>query len=128
MSANVLMFDQFADSGRGLLARVVLPNNVVALRENIGDISYTSYLDGEEVESGILDVDVVMMEAAVPWRFDADGYTFFWAAPGELWPESNKPYRVVIDFVVEAPDTQMHGFGFTLVYQANTKNPSTPPS
>jgi hypothetical protein len=124
MSANVLIFEEFAGSGRGLLARPLLPNNITATRTNIGEIGYTiKNLITSSVVTGVLDPAVVMLASPMPWKFDPVGYTFFWAAFGTLWPNVNTDYRIVIDFLIEAPGTQLHGFGFKLAYQAKTKDP-----
>lgn len=123
--SNVVQFEEFADSGRGFLARPILPNNVPAIKANISEITYEVHETGNSTPSasGVLDPAVVMFDEMQTWKFDSDGYSFWWAVPGELWPLPNTFYRIIVSFLIEAPGNQMHGKAFKLVWEAQTVDP-----
>jgi hypothetical protein len=129
MPAEIFRWDEFANNGRGLIARPILPNNVAAVADDIASISYKSIrLDtNANIAAGNLVVADVMFSAAQPWERDEGGYTFLWPAPGEiLWPLPNKQYRIPVTFVIKNPHPiypVLSGKGFILVWQVNTKNP-----
>jgi hypothetical protein len=127
MASNILIFEEFAGSGKGFLARPILPNNAPAFRSKIGEIGYTvKNMNSGVLVTGPLDPAVVMMEALVPWRYETGpntGYSFLWAVPGSLWPVPGDPYRIVIDYLVDDPGTQFDGFAFKLAWQNNCKDP-----
>lgn len=125
MSADVLAFLVFANSSRGLMARVILPTNVIAVKADIAVIEYSVFdkLTGEPPAVGTLDVDQVMYSAAQPWSKDNLGYTFLWPADGSLWPDPNKRYRVKLVFTMVDPYPAkpiIAGKKFVLAYDAKT--------
>lgn len=130
MSADVLPFSVFAESSRGLMARVILPNNAVAVRADIASIDYEVYnkTDGGVPVTGALVVaDVMYTALQTDWNKDDIGYTFMWGVDGSLWPTPDKRYRVVLIFTIIAPFTakpELAGKSFIIAYDANTKDPS----
>lgn len=124
MSADIFKFNTWAGSSRGLLARPILPNNVVCFRADIQSISYRVVdLDTLAEVSGMLVVnDVMFTTLQLPWKPDTTGYTFNWGAPGTLWPLPNKKYRIVLTFLLVP--ILFGGASFILVYEANTKDPA----
>lgn len=124
MPDNVLIFEEFANSGKGFLARPVLPDNNPALRVKIGEVSYTvKDMTTGGLVTGDLDPEIVMMAALVTWKYDKIGYSFFWAVPGILWPTAGHSFRVVVDYLVEDPGTQLDGFAFKLAWQNDCVDP-----
>ena len=128
MSAQVLIFDVFAGSGKGLMARPILPNNSVCFKTHVGTIEYEIYnvTDGDVPVTGTLDPDVVMFSSVQPWKYDNGGYSFLWAAFGTLWPEHSKIMRVVVRIQLSIPGSPFDGFVFLMVWQPMTKNPAAP--
>lgn len=125
--AQVLVFDVFANSGVGFMARPLLPNNEICYQTNVGSIDYSvqNKTDGGAPVTGTLDPAIVMFPATQPWKFDSSGYTFLWAVPGTLWPNADKVYRIAITFTLNAPGTQFHGFSFVLAWEPKTTNPTS---
>lgn len=124
MSEDIYRFDEWAGSGRGLEARPIMPNDIVALLSHIQSITYevNDILIPGTIVSGSLDPDDVMFEEAQAWDKDDEGYTFLWNAPGTLWPTAGKKYRIVVAFVQTA---LQGGNTFLRVWEVTTKNPKT---
>jgi hypothetical protein len=123
MSADIVQFRVFTNSGKGLIARPIIPRNVVAIKSMIETISYEVFKQGtlDPSVSGTLDPNDVMYETPQTWKYDKDGYTFLWETDGSLWPDKDSKYNIVVTFVTTA------AYGskpFILVWQANTKSPS----
>ncbi len=124
---DIMVWDEFAENSRGLMARPIMPNNVVALREHIATIQAEVYnrTDGGAPTIVPLTVNEVMLTAPSgkgTWNKDEIGYTFLWPADGTLWPDPAKVYQVVIRF------TTVLALGskqFVRVWRANTFDPAT---
>jgi hypothetical protein len=126
MSAEVLKFDVFAESGRGLMARVILPDNTIAYLADIGAITYEVHdktAGGSPVTGSLVVADVMFAALQLDWDKDKIGYTFLWPADGALWPVANHRYRVPIEFTI-AKAGILNGKKFLLVYEPNTKDPA----
>lgn len=119
---DIHRFEVWKQSGRGLLARPVLPNNIVATRDMIDSISYAVY-DLADVSdptfTGNLVVADVMLTEPATWTIDTKGYTFLWGAPGSLWPNAGT-HRIIITFNVKPANG---GYIFIEVYEATAKDP-----
>lgn len=125
MAADVLVFEEFAGSGRGLLARPILMNNANASPANISLIEYLVYLLGNPVPvfSGELVIADVLSATMTPWpnKKDSIGFSFLWPADGDLWPDPGQQYRIIVRFTT----TPVLGSKkFILAWQANTFAPS----
>lgn len=119
--AEILKFDQWISSARGLISKVVLPSNVLGLREHFasGSYSVTKLGSADPPATGPLDIATVMFVAPQTWSRDPQGMTFLWQAPGTLWPTVGN-YRIVITLVT----TPLLGnLGILLVFEANAKDP-----
>lgn len=128
MSADVFQFSVFASSSRGLMARVILPSNKVAVLSDIAAIAYSvvNKTDNTTAVTGSLSPADVMFATVQSWPKDSSGFTFLWAADGSLWPIADKRYKVVITFTIVSPyalSPLLAGKSFILVYQADTKDP-----
>jgi hypothetical protein len=127
--AEILNFKNFHLSSRGLLARIILPNNQVAYRDDISSISYEvkNITDGLPSETGNLTVADVMFNALQIWNKDDTGFTFGWAFDGDLIPLPDKSYRFVLRFTIrpDHPVVNLQGKSFVVAYQANTRSPLT---
>lgn len=130
MNADVLEFGVFANSSRGLMARVILPNNIIAYKEHIQSIGYSvkNRTDNTPAVTGTLDPDDVMFSALQleGWPSDKIGYTLLWPADGSLWPEADKEYRIALTFVIVNPfplKPILAGKAFILAYEAETEDP-----
>jgi hypothetical protein len=126
MSVDVMEWDDFANSSRGLLARPILPNNVIALREHIATITYKAYnkTDGGAPVTGSLDPAEVMLTAPSgknTWSKDQIGYTFLWPAPGTIWDEPGKLYQIVLTFTTTVA---LGSKSFDRVYKVTTFDPA----
>lgn len=122
MKAEVFKFEEFAGSGKGLLAAPILVDNELAVLDDIDSISYRviKLSDGSEV-SGSIDLSA-MKSTPQPWNRDSVGYTFLWNAPGTLWPDPNEKYRIIVTFnTVPA----LGGFSFIKIWQVSTVDPDT---
>lgn len=129
MSGEAFAFAEFANSSRGLMARVILPNNVMAVLADIASITYAVYdkTAGTGPVTGTLTVSEVMYATAQAWGRDLLGYCFLWPAPGTLWPSPRRRYKVVLTFTMVNPypaSPSLAGKSFILVYQPETKDPS----
>lgn len=121
MAADIFRFDEFASSGRGLLAAVMLPQNRLAVAADVATISYEvkNITDGGASVTGSVPLST-MYAAPQEWDRDDVGYTWAWAADGSLWPLANKIYGLVVTF------TTVAGLGpiqFKIAFQINTKDP-----
>lgn len=126
---DTLVWDEWAGSSRGLLARPILPNNVVALRTHIASIVAEVYnlTDGGAPEVVPLVVNDVMLTAPSgkdTWGKDQIGYTFNWPADGSLWPDPDKDYKVVITFTCNATIPALEDKEFIRVWQNHTYDPT----
>ncbi len=113
---GIFEFCAFAGSGRGLRARVIQPSGDVALLADIDTITYESIniSDGTDVDSGSLVVADVMLTEPAGWNIEEEGYTFLWQAPGTLWPDEGKVYRIIVTF------TTIDAIAFKLAWEATT--------
>jgi hypothetical protein len=105
--AEIFRWVDFANNARPLVSRPILPwtFNSPAFKQHIHSISLSVYVGGVLQGSPItLDVDKVMFEDRQEWGKDRNGYTFLYPAPGSLWPDPDKTYRVVITFVPKDDD------------------------
>lgn len=124
--SEVFSFERFAGSGKGLRARPILGDGEAATPENIYSISYRvrNVTDGLTSGSTDLDVDEVLFATARAWTKYRNGYTFLFNAPGTLWPDPNKVYRILVTFVPKDAngdaDTQR---AFTEVWEVTTTDP-----
>lgn len=128
MAADILPFQVFARSSKGLIARIILPTNVAAVKNDIDSISYEAIdkTGSDPVLTGSIDPDEVMFGSLQPWSKDPLGFNFLWAADGNLWPDPDKRYNIKITFTIVTPFTakpSLAGKSFILVYEANTKSP-----
>jgi len=124
MSVDSFSFDEYAGSGRGLLARPVLPNNVNCVQSHVASIDYKVIKKSDSsFVTGTLDPEDVMLTAPSgknTWPKDQIGYTFNWAMPGTLIPDPNETYQIVITFtLVPALD----GNKFIRIWKATTFDP-----
>jgi hypothetical protein len=128
MSADILQFKEFVNSGRGLVARPILPNNISAFRADIATITYTVVNTNDSTSvAGSLDPNQVMYPSLQPWDKDKIGYTFLWGADGALWPVAGKQYRIIVVFTVVNPFPAyplIAGKAFKLVWEADTIDPA----
>lgn len=101
---NVFTFCEMAGSSRGLQARIVLADDSAALRDDITAIGYAVYNVTDETGpvTGVLDPVDVMLTALAEWDVDDVGYSFIWQAPGTLWPDADKQYRIAVTFLTSA--------------------------
>lgn len=118
---DIFRFEVFANSARGLIARPVMPNNVVAVKSNIASINYTvkDMVTGNLV-TGALDPNLVMFDTAQTWKYDKLGFTFLWVAPGSLWPLADRDYAISVVFVQQM---LLGGNSFIEAWRAATKDP-----
>jgi hypothetical protein len=125
--SSIFSFKNFNGSSRGLLARILLPNNQVALQEDIGNIAYEvkNITDDLPSETGALVVAEVMYAALQPWHKDSIGHSFYWPFEGDLIPLANKKYRFVLLFTIKNDHAvaSLQGKSFKIAYQADTKDP-----
>jgi hypothetical protein len=127
MRVEVMEWDEIADSARGLLARPILPGNIIALREHIDTITYEIYKVGssDPPVTGILDVADVMLVAPSgkkTWRKDEIGFTFNWQADGSLWPTAGESYQIIVIFTTKSTYGSKT---FKRIWRVNTKDPVT---
>ncbi len=127
--ADVLPFNTFELSGKGLFARPLLLNTKIpAFRADILSIDYDVFniTDVSGPVSGTLSVAGVMYTALQPWDKDDEGYSFWWPAQGTLWPIANKRYRIRITFniIPNHANTQLAGKSFRIAFEARTKSSS----
>jgi len=125
---DIFVWNEFAGSSRGLLARPVLPNNIDALRGHITSIEYKVYnvTDGGPPDVGTLDPLDVMLTAPSgkgTWTKDDIGYTFNWPASGDLWALPGKKYQIVLTFTCSNLIATLTGKQFIRVYKVTTYNP-----
>jgi hypothetical protein len=122
MSADIFAFEELAGSGRGLMAGIIMPNNVFALQSHIHLVSYEAknITDNLPPLTGSLTVADVMKTSAQPWSRDSVGYGFLWQAPGTLWLLPAKVYRIVVTFT-QIP--AIGGLSFKLAWEVTTKDP-----
>lgn len=127
---DILVWEEWAGSSRGLLSRPILPNNLTALQSNIQSIQAEIYniTDGGEPEVVNLTVADVMLTAPSgkgTWSKDDIGYTFNWPANGDLWPDPSKTYQIVVTFTCNNSIAALTGKSFQRVWRTNTHDPST---
>ena len=122
MSADCFAFEQYAGSGRGLMARPRMPTDVDALREHISAIEFEIYnmTDGGVPVTGELGVDESMFDSPRPWGVDKIGHTFLHPASGAWWPLADKVYRIIITFI-PTEDAVPGAIPFFEVWQVTTK-------
>src|SRR3982750_190820 len=102
MSADILNFDVFAGNGKGLMARPILPNDVIATKSLIDTIAYSiKKMSGGSPVTGSIDPLITMVDVPVKWKADSVGRTFLWPIPGTLIPTPNEEYRIIITFVTK---------------------------
>lgn len=121
MSADIMKFEDWAGSARGLTARLMIGQDIV-YRDQINSISYEIYnlTDGGSPVTGTIDPDEVLFdELQTDWGKDLIGYTFLWVVPGTLWNLAGKKYRVVITFTTTS---EHNGVSFVEVWQNTTKS------
>ena len=123
--SDVYRFKEYAGSGRGLMARPVLPGNRIAFLADIESIDYAVYntTDGGPAVTGSLVVADVMLAAVDTWARDGKGYSFLWPAPGSLWPLAGKVYRIVVSFHLKEDGA---GDVFIETWEVTTTNPAVP--
>lgn len=122
MAADVTRFEEFAGSARGLIARLILPNNAIGYKVDVQSISYAvnDVAVPGTVVTGSLDPDDVCFATAQVWNKDSKGYTFLWDAPGSLWPTAGKYYRIAVTFTLTAAHNSRSTI---LVWEVQTHNP-----
>lgn len=123
MSAEVFKFEEWAGSSRGLMARPVLPSDVIMVQANVAAIGYQVYniTDGGAPLTGTLDVLTVMKTSPQTWNRDGKGFTFLHEGDGSWWSLPGKVYRVVISFVT----TPILGSKTLIeVWEVTTKDPA----
>lgn len=127
MSSQIIKFDEFAGSGRGLMARPIMLNDQVATKSNIASITWDVYDitvgGGGGHQSGTLDVNVVMLDSPQSWALDPGGRTFLWQAPGSLWSAPGHTYRIVVTFT---QSVALGGASFIEVWEVTPKSPTAP--
>lgn len=125
--SDILTFDQFAGSARGLIARPIAPNNVIVTSALIDTITYRVKNLTDNLEPATGPVPASCLYAAVqPWPKDPKGFTFLWEVDGALWPLALKVYRVNVIFTFKntlALYPNLAGKSFVLAWQANTTDP-----
>jgi len=123
MYAEPFLFEEYAGSGRGLIAAPIFLDNLLALRADIDAISFKviKLSDSSEV-TGSVPLSA-MKVAAVPWDRDDVGYSFLWNAPGTLWPDPNEKYRIIVIFTVTVA---LGGYSFIKTWEVSTKDPEAP--
>jgi hypothetical protein len=123
MSAEIFKFEEFAGSGRGLMARPILLQDVVATVENIESIDWEVHdtTTGNPPQTGSLVVSEVMSAAPVPWALDKVGRTFLWPAPGSLWAVACHKYRIIVKFTTIE---EIGGGTFLEVWEVTPKDPT----
>lgn len=126
MSAAIFKFENFNNSAKGLVARPILPNKEIAIRDHIASVAYAVYniTDGGAPTTGDLDVATVMFNLLQSWQYDAIGYTFLWDMDGALTPAAPKVYRVVLTFTLLP--AVLGGKSFRLAWESTTKDPAVP--
>jgi len=120
MSADIFRWDDFASSGRGLIAGPILPQGIMALREHIASITYkVKNLTTLAVVTDSIDLSY-MYSSVQPWDRDPNGFTFLWPASGDLWPNANTDYSITIEFITTP---LMGNLKFKLVWRVSAKDP-----
>lgn len=99
MSATIVRSEEWIGASKGLMGKIKLPSNLIALRADIATVTYSVKLMGSANPpvTGNLDPAIVMLVATAPWNRDPEGHSFLWEAPGSLWPDPGT-YRVTVTF------------------------------
>lgn len=126
MTANIIRFNTWADSGKDLIAAIFFLKDVLTVRADIDSIEYKivdiTPVSPDPVQAGSVPIES-MMVAGVPWRRVREGYSFLWSLPGNLIPTPQHKYRIIITFTTIAA---LGSKTFILVWEANTKDPEAP--
>lgn len=123
MYTEAFKFKEYAGSGKLLRAALRQFDEDQLVAADIADIVY-KVVKLSDLSSVQGSVPLESMKATPePWHRDENGYTFGWAAPGELWPDPGEKYRIIVTFTMAPTYTPAPDAMFMKVWQVETVDP-----